>query len=155
MPPLQSFINYPQDGSYICSSKSIYAQIAGNFPSPCRKFHISSDLNSADKIAATLLSTLKKDKVFHKVVKNKFLLSDQLLGKQSGKFITLYLEVNQATSDNTIEKVSSILADLKKEHGIRPGPTVPSRRTKEHKEKEEVFDNLGFIYGGFVVDPTL
>lgn len=93
---------YPNDGQYVPIPGTIYAQYYGNCPNPCRKYHVSSDLPSAIKIADTVLPYLSSKKIFHKVVKNLSDFTMQNSGDQAGKFITIYLPAYLEQRNNFI-----------------------------------------------------
>lgn len=148
------FQYYPNDGTYWAPSESMYAQFLGEYPNPCRKYHISSDIPSAGIIAGVILPFLVESSVFHKIVKNQSVLTRQMSEKQAGKFITLYMNVSAPIKNPIIDEISKKLDFLKKEYEINPSPMVPKSRTYKHVLMEQPLDDNMFIYGGFVTDPT-
>src|SRR5689334_13353604 len=82
---------YSASAGYVRMPGTIYAVYETVLPNPCRKYHISSDLQSAERVAAIVLPFLAQRKVYHKVVQSTSLLDKQMGGMQAGKFITAYL----------------------------------------------------------------
>lgn len=125
-------------------------------PTPlCRKYHISSDIDSAQPIAEIVLPYLKAKGIHHKVVRNKTLLIQQSTGDQAGKFITLYLEPNVDQRNDVIKELSARLFALQQEKSIKPCPTIPRSRRSGHVfiEQPLCMHQGCFIYGGFQCDP--
>lgn len=152
---MSSNLYFPTDGEYIPDPFSIYAHYyhTHDCPNPCRKYHISSDIDSAKKIAESVLPYLASRKIHHKVVKNQPLLIQQSTGDQAGKFITVYMSANMEHVNVIIRAVGTLLATLKHEHSIKPCPTVPKSRRYAHLFMEQPLDDNLFIYGGFVCNP--
>ena len=147
---------YPNNGQYIPILSTIYAQYYdyGQCPNPCRKYHISSALDGAEEVAGLVLPYLASRKIFHKVVKARSLLSKQTSGSQAGKFITIYMNANVEHRNAVIRELGTRLADLSRERGVKPCPTVPKSRGYSHVFIEQPLDDGMFIYGGFVCDPS-
>ena len=77
---------YPEDQAYFAAPDTIYAEWMGvDCPNPCRKYHISSAVQSAKRIADAILPYLVHANVHHKVVKTQCLLQKQMQGRQAGK----------------------------------------------------------------------
>jgi hypothetical protein len=146
---------YPNDGTYFAPESSIYAEIISSCPNPCRKYHISSDIDSALRVAAAVLPLLVERRVHHKIVKNEHLLRRQMAGSQAGKFITLYMSANLEQRNRIIEEIARRLDFVKTQFGINPSPIVPKSRTYNHIFMEQPLDENMFIYGGFITDPTV
>jgi hypothetical protein len=88
---------YPIDGQYWANLRTIYAQYRrANAPNPCRKYHVSADVDGAEHVVAAL-PYLAAQQVAHKVVQSRSALVGQSAGNQAGKFITIYMpaEVTQ------------------------------------------------------------
>jgi hypothetical protein len=145
---------HPADGSYYAPYDGMYAQCLIDVPNPCRKYHISSDIPSASRIAGAVLPYLVETRVAHKIVKSRSALARQMMGKQAGKFITLYMTVTDEIRNPVIRGIAERLDALKKAHGISPSPTVPKSRSYSHVFIELPLDDNMFIYGGFVTDPS-
>ncbi|WP_339723376.1 hypothetical protein [uncultured Paraglaciecola sp.] len=145
---------YPNDGTYWCPTNSFYAQYLGNAPNPCRKYHISSDIPSAETIASVVLPYLSQRRIVHKVVSTMSFLNRQSAGKQAGKFITIYMNEFVSQVNQDIVNLGAVLSQLSEQQGIRPSPRVPRTRGFSHVFIEQPLDEGMFIYGGFIVDPT-
>ncbi|MCG8315028.1 MAG: hypothetical protein MI976_17610 [Pseudomonadales bacterium] len=146
---------YPNDGTYWTTAKTIYAQVIAEPPIPCRKYHVSADIESAEIIAPVVLKYLRKNSVFHKVVKNRELLIRQSQGKQAGKFITLYMPSTEEQRNSIIVSLGNILSKLEKERNVKPSPNVPRSRNYQQVFIEQPLDPSMFIYGGFITDPRV
>jgi hypothetical protein len=151
MEPFKTY--YPNDGSYMPIPTTIYAYFRGAPPNPCRKYHVSSDVQGAERVAEVALSYLAEKHIFHKVVQHSGFLTRQTAGTQAGKFITLYMNSNVAQINETIINIGSRLAELKKQGHIRPCPRMPKSRRYRHLFIEQPLDEEMFIYGGFICDP--
>ncbi|MGD8276973.1 MAG: hypothetical protein PVH00_03055 [Gemmatimonadota bacterium] len=145
---------YPADGSYYAPYDGMYAQCLIEVPNPCRKYHISSDMASAGRIAGAVLPHLVEMEVAHKVVRSRSALARQMQGRQAGKFITLYMTVTDDLRNPVIRSLAERLGAEKRAHGIRPSPTVPKSRRYSHVFIELPLDDNMFIYGGFITDPS-
>ena len=145
---------FPSDGSYFPTG--IYAQFLGaDIPALCRKYHISSAPFCAASVAGLVLPILRARKALHKVVRSADLLQRQMLGAQAGKFITLYLPVEGEAKGPLIQELGEGLAELARSTGAEPSPILPRSRAYKHVFAEMPLDPAMFIYGGFVVDPTV
>ncbi len=151
---MSSNLYFLTDGEYIPDPFSIYAHYyhTHDYPNPCRKYHISSDIDSAKEIAESVLPYLASRKIHHKVVKSQPLLIQQSTGDQAGKFITVYMNANVEHVNAVIRAVGTLLATLKYEHSIKPCSTIPKSRRYTHLFMEQPLDDNLFIYGGFVCD---
>lgn len=145
---------YPSNGQYIPIPGTIYAQFYGQCPNPCRKYHVSSALDSAEEVAGLVLPYLASRGIFHKVVKSQSLLSKQTSGSQAGKFITIYMNPNVEQHNGVIKELGSRLAAMGRDRNVIPCPTVPKSRSYSHVFIEQPLDEGMFIYGGFVCDPS-
>ena len=147
---------FPNDGSYFANPFSIYAETLelGECPNPCRKYHVSSDIGSAKRIADVVLPLLRVHRIYNKVVKDEELLRSQSAGDQAGKFITLYMNPSVPQWNNAIADIAEKLDTLKRNQGARPSPSVPRSRRFHHVFIEQPLDDNMFIYGGFVVDSS-
>ena len=146
---------YPNNGTYLATGRTIYAQYISDIPDLCRKYHLSSDMESSEIIASIILPQLQKQNILHKIVKNKELLKKQFLGDQAGKFITIYLDSSLDQVNTTIIGLEKLLVDASKKYKISPSPKVPRSRGHSHIFIEKPLDKLMFIYGGFKVDPRI
>jgi hypothetical protein len=145
---------YPNNGRYVAPAGTIYAQYVCPVPNPCRKYHVSASLPSAEAVANLVLPYLSSRKILHKVVKNRSLLTAQGQGDQAGKFITIYMNGNVPQRNATIAELGTALADLKRREQVQPSPRVPRSRGYSHLFIEQPLDEEMFIYGGFVCDPS-
>jgi hypothetical protein len=141
----------PTDGSYLAFPGvfGTWAQGPGEPPNPCRKYHISADLDSAAGVAAAALPVLRDLRVYHKLVRSRSLLAALQAGNQAGKFITVYTPVSLPLN-TFVERVGAALAAVP---GLRPSPRIPRSRPYRHVFAERPLDEGMFIYGGFEADP--
>ncbi|MGB3245548.1 MAG: hypothetical protein WBB25_13520 [Sulfitobacter sp.] len=135
-------------------TSSIFAQWARvPAPNPCRKFHISSDIASAQAIADTCLPILRAHNLHHKVVESEVYLRKQAIGPQAGKFITIYTPVGGSGMPKVIDDLAEALAALEDSGQAHPCPSIPRFRPSGHVFAEAPRDERMFIYGGFVCNP--
>jgi hypothetical protein len=145
---------FPTDGPYWPTPYTIYAQYAGSCPNPCRKYHVSSDVPSAELVAKTVLPYLAARRIMHKVVQRRSLLVQQMAGDQAGKFITIYMKSNVEHVNRVIQELGEALGMLRTARGIQPSPRIPRARSYSHVFIEQPLDREMFIYGGFICDPS-
>jgi hypothetical protein len=145
---------FPMDGQYIAIPGTIYAQFDAQCPNPCRKYHVSSEIEGAERVAGLVLPFLASKRIFHKIVQSRRLLSKQEAGNQAGKFITIYLPDYEAHLNTTIKELGTRLLALSQEQNIKPCPRVPKSRGYSHVFIEQPLDKGLFIYGGFICDPA-
>ncbi|MGI9417837.1 MAG: hypothetical protein ACR2RA_08380 [Geminicoccaceae bacterium] len=144
---------FPSDMGYSVSSGNIYATYRRvRYPERCRKYHISSNIPSAPVIAETVLPYLREQQVGHKVVRNQSFLVRQTMGKQAGKFITIYMNSGVDQMNPVISTIRDMLVDLRTRHPIGPCPWLPRYRPLKHIFIEQPLDEHLFIYGGFEAD---
>lgn len=146
---------YPADGNYWVPEKSMFAQYLGDYPTPCRKYHVSSALEGAELVSATVLPYLAKRRVFHKVVRSRSCLSKQMASDQAGKFITVYLPAHVEHRNALLLDLGEVLLAMHEQGLIHPSPRIPRSRPHHHLFIETPIDRGGFIYGGAIVDPTV
>jgi hypothetical protein len=146
---------YSAGAGYVRMPGTIYAVYETDLPNPCRKYHISSDLQSAKQVAAIVLPFLVQRQVYHKVVQSASLLDKQMAGMQAGKFITAYLPSYLEHKNALVQELGELLWSAHQQHGIEPSPTVPRARNLNHVFIEQPLDRGCFIYGGGIVDPTV
>lgn len=132
---------------------TIYAFSRGNPPNPCRKYHISSDIDGASLVAEEVLSYLSEKRIFHKIVQHQAFLAKQTAGDQSGKFITVYMQSNVEHQNAVILEIGNRLASLQQKGFARPCRNPPKSRQHHHVFIEQPLDEKMFIYGGFICDP--
>lgn len=146
---------YPAGAGYLPMPGTIYAFYETVLPIPCRKYHISSDLPSAQAVAAVVLPVLVRHAVCHKVVRCASLLERQMAGPQAGKFITAYLPPHLEQRNALIQRLGELLWSAHQQHGIEASPRVPRARQTDHAFIELPLDRGCFIYGGGIVDPRV
>src|SRR5690606_5477198 len=143
---------YPTDGTYI-PHPGIFATWLGarsDAPNPCRKYHVSTDLTCAGKLAAVALPILQDLKLSHKIVQSHSRLVRMQSGNQAGKFITIYAALHRPPEE-LIEQLGGALANTP---GLCPSPRLPRSRHYLHVFMEAPLDPGMFIYGGFETDPA-
>jgi hypothetical protein len=149
---------FPNNGQYIPIPTSIYAQYYdyNKCPNPCRKYHISTDINGAEEVARLVLPYLLKREIFHKIVKTQGDLARQTAGVQAGKFITIYMNPEAEHKNSIILELGELLGVASKQGIIFPCPRIPMLRKYSNNPyfREMPIDNEFFIYGGFICDPT-
>jgi hypothetical protein len=151
---------FPTSGSYIAVPGTIYAQYLGVCPNPCRKYHVSSAIESAEAVANITLPFLASHRIFHKIVQSRSMLVKQTykdketFGDQAGKFITIYMDPNVEQRNSVIRGLADLLSALAKEQSVEPCPRIPRSRSYSHVFAEQPLDENFFIYGGFHCDPT-
>ncbi len=150
---MPDILYFPLAGRYLPNPQSIYAQFEGTPPNPCRKYHVSSDLNGAERVAGLVLPFLANRGIMHKVVKTRRELERQTNGAQAGKFITIYMSNTVDQLNPVIVQLGSQLAELSRRGLARPCPTVPKSRRFQHIFIEQPLDRAMFIYGGYECDP--
>jgi len=146
---------YSVAAGYLPSAQTIYAFYETVLPNPCRKYHISSDLASAQQVAGIVLPILVRHEIYHKVVQSSSLLSRQMAGPQAGKFITAYIQPHLEQRNALIHELGEALWSAHLQYGIEPSPLVPRSRHYKHLFIEQPLDRGCFIYGGGIVDPTV
>jgi len=144
---------YPENGRYKPTKGTIYAEFIAVTPNPCRKYHVSSDLDSAERIAELVLPFLADRRIKHKVVKSRSDLVMQTNGLQAGKFITIYMHNSVVQLNQTIQELGRQLAELFKKGLVHPCGSVPKSRRYRHIFIEQPLDSKMFIYGGYECDP--
>lgn len=157
---------YPNDGTYIPHPDTIFAFheifARSNPPNPCRKYHISADIDGAKRVADEILPFLAANRVHHKVVQRHSFLCKMEAGDQAGKFITLYMDPRVEHRNAIITEIAQKLDRLKKEHGVLPGKKAVRYRRSDNSgravylttEIEMPLDDNFFIYGGYLRDPS-
>ncbi|MCB1826584.1 MAG: hypothetical protein KDJ54_19200 [Candidatus Competibacteraceae bacterium] len=162
---MSSDIRYFVKGQYIVNPFTIYADyIHADCPEPlCRKYHISSEIDSAQAIAEIALPYLMSRDIYHKVVQNKTFLIQQTTGihrAQRGKFITVYMDAAVAVHNPVM---NGLFHQLVTAAGwIKEGPRPMLRLNDNGPDatlilEEPVYNaphGRRFIYGGFECDPT-
>lgn len=161
---MESGIGNPHDfyvggdaGGYSPTDGVFYLQW-GRAPNPCRKYHITSDLASARLIADSVLPVLRAEGICHKVVSSPARLGLQNDGDQRGKFITMYTDpidadVHVTCHHRVIGEVDRVLHTLYRDRRIN-AEHIPHSRRHGHVFIEAPVGSSGFIFGGFVIDPT-
>jgi len=153
------FNYYPDNGHYSPIPGTVFAQYSstGNYeacPNPCRKYHVSSELNGAEIVASIVLPVLALQRISHKVVRSRSRLATLNEGLQVGKFITIYMNGNVIPKNELIKELGSLLCAAKAAgKKIHPSLTLPKARAYSHQFIEAPIDAEMFIYGGYVCDP--
>jgi hypothetical protein len=147
-------VRYFALGQYEPDPVKIYAQYRyAEVPNPCRKYHVSADVDGAEHVVLLALPYLAGLRVAHKVVKSRSLLVRQSAGDQAGKFITIYMSAKVAQKNQLIMDLGAQLGELARLDLARPCPTIPRSRRYQHVFAEEWLDDSMFIYGGFECNP--
>ena len=156
--------NYYLPGQYIVDPGSIYAFCFDvDCPNPCRKYHITADLESARAVADLVLPYLKSTNIYHKVVQNRTFLCQQTSGihrSSRGKFITIYMPPELGEKNRTMTGLFTTLLRAA-EGGVKPGPRPLLRHQDYKPDQTIIFEkpvylapmNKTFIFGGYVCDP--
>jgi hypothetical protein len=142
---------YPR-GSYV-PFPGIFAtwlDYGGDAPNPCRKFHVSTEVECAGRLAAVALPILRDMNLYHKIVQSRSKLEQLQAGDSAGKFITIYAPLYLPQGE-LVERLGGALAATP---GLRPSPRIPRARQFNYVFMERWLDERMFIYGGFETDPS-
>jgi hypothetical protein len=106
------------------------------------KLHVTVSLQHHQQLAAVILPTLRLLHTHHKVILPGLYVNHGS-GPLAGKFITVYAGPPLAAR-RVIETIDPVLARLRYQEGVQPGPT-PTNRQTGHTEHEEFVGNSGMI----------
>jgi hypothetical protein len=106
------------------------------------KLHITVSLQHHQQLARVILPTLRLLYTHHKVILPNF-YANYGSGPLAGKFITVYAGPPQA-AQRIIETIDPVLARLRQQDRVQPGPT-PTNRQTGHADPEEFVGNSGMI----------
>ena len=123
-----------------------FAKWLPGYPAPKQgfKFHVSVLPEDAEIVARSVLPTLRRLRIAHKVVRNLERYRMQFTTKQKGKFITIYTK-DAAQAQQVLSAITPELIELRQFGGIRPGP-APTTRESSHAETEILVGGGGFVW---------